>query len=725
MKLALGLLATILASTTSGAITFTDVTAAAQINHQHNRADVVAMGFNNQLSWMPGGAVAEDFNGDGLIDIYALQFGSGPNLLYINCGGGIFKEEGSARGADLQHTAVGASAADFDSDGDIDICATSLVAPHYILENDGSGNFTVSQELQMPHDKVMSPSWGDFNNDGQLDLIIGRWETNTELGFYWNLGNRNLQMTSPITGDFIFSPVFADIDNDRSTDLLLVSDFLSTKFLTNAGSGAFSFGGAGSDENGMGTAVGDYDNDGDLDWFVTAIKDEDTPEGGWGTGGNRLYRNDGSGVFTDVTDFAGVRDGFWGWGAAFADFDLDGDLDLFHVNGWPETFGGFAPEIYAKFGEKPARLFENIGGGVFQEVALASGAGDDGQGRGVAVFDLENDGDLDIFIVNNQDSSAPGGALQSDPGTPVLLRNDSATSNHWLKVQLAGRAPLHKHGIGSRVYITTGGATQMRELNASTGFLAHGPNRIAHFGVGSSTLVTQVRALWTNGDETLIPEIAVDQAITVDSPRAEVSDRCVAPNESVTMTADPADYPAGASLEWSIGVIPYSNPGMATFAMTGTKVLRLDVYDGTIPTLLLRTELLLVEVADTPLDTDSDLIPDWWEMANFLNENSAADAALDKDHDGRTSLEEFYARTNPNSGSDVLSLSGEKASNGLKLSWSSVFGVRYGLQQSSDGVIWTESPGWSVAIPGTDGLNEMVVPVDQALNFYRVSVEPK
>ncbi|MDA0766810.1 MAG: CRTAC1 family protein [Verrucomicrobia bacterium] len=725
MKLTPVFLITVLGTATNLAFTFTDSTSTAQINHKHQLADVVSMGFNNQVSWMPGGAVAEDFNGDGLIDIYALQFGPGPNLLYINCGGGVFKEEGSSRGAALQHVAVGASAADFDGDGDIDICVTSLVAPHYVLENDGTGNFSVCLELPKPQDKVMSPSWGDFNNDGQLDLIIGRWETNTKLGFYWNLGSRNLQLRTPITASFIYSPVFADINGDRASDLLLTSDFNTTRYFTNNGGGSFTYGGAGSDENGMGTAVGDYDNDGDLDWFVTAIKDEDGTQSGWGASGNRLYRNDGSGVFTDVTDTAGIRDGYWGWGAAFADFDLDGDLDLFHVNGWPETFGGLVPEIYDKFGERPARLYENLGGGIFQEVALASGADDHGQGRGVAVFDLENDGDLDIFIVNNQDSSAPGGALQSDPGTPVLLRNDTVNSNHWLKVHLAGKAPLHSHGIGSRVYITAAGVRQMRELNASTGFLAHGPNRIAHFGVGASSLVAQVRALWTNGDETLLPDVSVDQAITVESPCATVSSRCVVPGESVTMTADSADYPVGASLEWSIGGTSYANPGMVTFATTGTKTLRLDVYDGTIPTLLLRTELLQVEVANPPLDTDSDLIPDWWEMANFLNKNLAADAAIDNDKDGRTSLEEYWAGTNPNDFKSVLSLQSQRVPKGMKLTWPSVFGKSYRVLHSLDLVTWSEHPDWIVPAPGTGGMNEVVVPTDLSAEGLKIIVETK
>lgn len=699
-------------------MTFTDVTVPSGIAHSHHFPDTVALGYNVRAGWMAGGAVAEDFNGDGLIDLYVLQGGSVDNLLYINCGGGLFKEEGSTRGANISHPGMGAAAADYDNDGDIDICATSFIAPHYILENDGTGHFSVSATLPSPVDSVMSPSWGDVNNDGQLELMIAQWRTTTAMNLYWNLGNGNMQLTKQIAGDFFFSPVFADIDSDRNSDLLLVSDYVSTQYQINGGAGLFTLGGNGTDENGMGSAVGDYDNDGDLDWFVSAIKDDNGAQGFWGEQGNRLYRNDGSGSFTDVTDTAGVRDGYWGWGSAFADFDLDGDLDLFHVNGWPE----FILDTYVEFGETPARLYENLGGGVFQEVASISGVDHDGQGRGVAVFDIENDGDLDIFIVNNQDSSLPGGVLQSDPGTPVLYRNDSSTTNHWLKVELDGEAPLHSDGIGSRVYVTAGATTQMRELNASTGFLAHGPNRIAHFGLGSAVSASQVRALWTNGDETHLPDVAADQAVTVESPKAQVSKRCVAPGVSVTMSADPGDYPVGATLEWTVGGMTYSNPNTINFVSVGEKVLQLDVHDGAT---LLRSELLMVRVVAEPLDTDGDEMPDAWEELYGFNKNSAADAHLDADLDGQDNLDEFLAGTHPKNSASVLHLVAAPGDQGLRLSWPSELQKTYRLLGSSDFKDWTKSAAWPILIPGSGGMNSIELLTDQPMQGFKIAIEEK
>ena len=149
--------------------------------------------------------------------------------------------------------------------------------------------------------------------------------------------------------------------------------------------------------------------------------------------------------------FAGVRDGNWGWAASFGDLDNDGDLDLYHVNGW----GHISP----KFRDQPARLFENRGDGTFADIGEAVGADNAGQGRGVILFDYDNDGDLDIFITNNQELSPDGRFLAREPGIPALLRNDTENGNHWLKVTLQGRYPLHHNGIGSRVYVSANGVT--------------------------------------------------------------------------------------------------------------------------------------------------------------------------------------------------------------------------------------------------------------------------
>lgn len=530
---------------------------------------------------MTGGAVAEDFDGDGRIDLYVLHGGQEKNLMYMNQGGGRFADEAGARGTALRGDFSGACGADYDNDGDIDLCVTRLLSNPLLLINDGAGNFTTDAVmLPEPSWNVMSPSWGDVDNDGLLELVIGQWNTELEnLYLYRNTGLRLEAYefrSNSVTDRHVFSPGFADVNNDRLADLLVVADFDQSQLYLNRGAGRFervtAHHGTGTDQNGMGSAVADYDNDGDLDWFVSSIRDSvSVPEGVWGTSGNRLYQNHGDGTFVDATDEAGVRDGNWGWGSGFGDFDNDGNLDLFHVNGWPETF---LPTITERFNDQPARLFMNMGGGRFFEEAASAGVADRGQGRGTILFDYDDDGDLDIFIANNQELNNDGPEPIRDPGRPVLLRNDSVTSNHWLKVILEGRPPLHRHGIGSRVYLTQGSRTQMRELHASTGFLAHGPGRIAHFGLGRSATADELRAEWVNGDAVLLEGVAADQTITLRSPSAVLSKRSFVVGEEVLVAAG-QDGPGCDACHWEVENQAYADPLRLWFRSPGRKELRL------------------------------------------------------------------------------------------------------------------------------------------------------
>ena len=281
----------------------------------------------------------------------------------------------------------------------------------------------------------------------------------------------------------------------------------------NDGSGGFSFSSQLDLECTQTYAVvaADFDGDQDTDLAATCRGPENIV----------VFRNNGDGSFQDVTELAGVRDGGWGWGSSFGDLDNDGDLDIYHVTGWPATF---RPIIQSKFNEKPARLFENLGDGTFVEVAAGTGADDTGQGRGTIMFDFDNDGDLDIFITNNQELIIDGETISHEPGAPVLLRNDTDNGNHWLKVTLDGEPPLHRNGIGSRVYVTVGDHVQMRELHASTNFVAQEPGRVAHFGVGDETIIDEIRVQWVNGETTTLTDVPVDQHISIasavgDSPR--------------------------------------------------------------------------------------------------------------------------------------------------------------------------------------------------------------
>ena len=527
---------------------FTDATRQAGIDYAHSPTPSL-LG-KTEPRFMYGGAVAEDFDGDGWIDLFALRGGDAPSVLYMNRGDGTFSEEASERGAALPTLhGVAAAAADYDNDGDIDIVAAAQTAPHFLLVNDGSGRFSVNDSmLTQPEVFATSPSWGDVDNDGMLELALGEWNSLTAQAYdaatrtssdlvaeatpnpvmgagakplflYRNDGNGNLEpyefRVSPSADLWVFAPRFADVNGDGRADLAVVSDYGNTRLYINVGGGKFrlerSVSDVFTDENGMGSAIGDYDNDGDLDWFVSSIYgDGDPAKGVFGGTGNRLYRNDstaesGGIAFTDVSADAGTRDGGWGWGATFGDLDNDGDLDIFHVNGWTQEASAGDP---AEFVGESARLFENLGDGRFADVAAQTGADDAGQGRGAILFDYDNDGDLDIFLTNNS-----GGG--DTPAAPALLRNDTPTGNRWLKVTLDAAPPLHRHGIGSRVYVTAGGVTQMRELHASTGYVAQGPGRIAHFGLGDATVVDEVRVEWVDGTVDVMTGIAVDSELTV------------------------------------------------------------------------------------------------------------------------------------------------------------------------------------------------------------------
>ena len=476
-----------------------------------------------------GGVAAGDVDNDGDIDLFVVSDATAENTLYVNQGDGTFSPVLVAALVETPLFESGPLFVDYDGDGLLDIIMGGVrnvtdresLSSVRVYRNLGGLNFMevsatagVTPPLELD---TYSISAGDVDGDQRLDLFLSHWRSSVGVdatgapiflhggGFLWrNDGGGSFTDITAQAGladlEYTFTGNFSDIDGDGDLDLLVASDFHSSKVLVNNG-GVFSesTGSVLTDGNGMGAAVGDYDGDGDMDWFVSSIWDPNgVAEGNWDTSGNRLYQNDGSGTFTDVSQLAGVRMGFWGWGSCFADFDNDGWLDLFHVNGM--HVGGNT--MFLEFLADPSRLFMSNGDGTFTEESAALGILDDGQGRGLVCFDADRDGDIDIFVSNN--------------GAQPRFYVNQGVQGNYLGVVLRGPSP-NTQGIGALITVTPSmGGIQMREIRAGSNFVSQNPAE-AHFGLGAATSV-DLSVRWPDGAVTQISNVAANQLLVVSHP---------------------------------------------------------------------------------------------------------------------------------------------------------------------------------------------------------------
>lgn len=448
----------------SYAQTFTNVAASAGVN---------TSGFGHGASWA-------DFDNDGDTDLYVAVYDQG-NALYRNNGDGTFTNITGTAGVTGGSNSTESVWGDFDNDGDLDVFVGNGVGSNNLYRNNGDNTFTdigVSSGVSVSTSGD-NAAWGDFDNDGYLDLFFAINGT-TANKLYQNNGNStftDIAANPGINMDVTtasMSPIWGDYDNDGDQDLYTKLIGVNNPLYRNNGDGTFtnvatSAGVNYLDSWGGSAAWGDFDNDGYLDIYL-----------GNNNSTNLLYHNNGDGTFTNIASSAGVADGSAALGGGWADYDNDGDIDYYlHNNG-------------------SAKLYRNNNDNTFTDVASAAGVtGSNSPGSGWA--DYDNDGDMDLYLVYS--------------GANTLYRNNG-NSNKWLHLNLSNNGA---GGIGARVTAVTGSLRQRRDVEGGVGHLSQ-PSPTVEFGFGTTSTVDSLIILWPSGETQVHTNISTNQTLSITEP---------------------------------------------------------------------------------------------------------------------------------------------------------------------------------------------------------------
>jgi len=501
----------------------------------------------------PGSGVGLlDYDNDGWLDIYILNGSTVPALagkepapkamLFHNNRDGTFADVTDKAGVANERWGFGVAIGDYDNDGWPDIYVANF-GKNRLYHNNHDGTFTdVAEKAGVTVGGWSAgPTWGDYDHDGLLDLFVPgyvKYDANHRprkgalpanacrfRGIEVFCGPRGLAGerdhlfhnngdgtftdasaragVSDPSGFYGLASVFIDVDDDGWIDLVVANDSTPNYLYKNRHDGTFedisylsgfALSQDGRDQASMGIAVGDFNRDCKVDFYVTSFSDDY----------NTLYINDGDGNFTDKTYPAGLGDPtipFLAWGVVSLDFDNDGLTDLFVANG--HVYPAVDQQDWGTTWLQRPQLFRNLDGRKFAEAPPSTGSGlaELLAGRGAAVGDLFNDGHLDV-VVNTMDS------------TPALLRNVVNNNNHWISLRLIGGPKSPRDAIGAKVFMTRGAIRQRADI-FSGGSYGSSSDQRAHFGLGRSDKIDKIEIHWPSGLKQELTVPSVDRIFTV------------------------------------------------------------------------------------------------------------------------------------------------------------------------------------------------------------------
>jgi len=529
-----------------GPITLRDVTKETGIDFIHTDG---SSGKLYAVEPFSAGLALFDYDNDGNIDIYFLngsplkgtKTDSPPkNALYRNEGNWKFTDVTEKAGVGDTGYGLGVAVGDYDNDGYSDIYVNNW-GPNVLYRNNGNGTFTdVTKKAGVDCGSKMGAGtcFLDMDKDGDLDLYVSNYldfsyekhSAHTVSGFsvyagpgfyspvpdvmYRNNGDGTFTDVSELCGvagqrGTAMGMVCGDYDNDGDTDIFVLNDMKGNFLFANDGTGKFEDVGLmagvaynlnGEEHGSMGVDCADYDNDGWLDFYETSYQTQ------WAT----LYRNLGDGMFEDVTAITGAGAGTFPlvtWGNSFVDLDNDGFRDIFvacgHLQVNIERYDDTTMYL------TPNTVLRNTGDGKFVDVSDKSGDGLKVKlsSRGSGCDDLDNDGDVDVVILNSRRE-------------PTILRNDSSPKGHWLQVRLRG-TKSNRDGVGAQVRVVSGDLSLIDEVHSGRSYQSHYGMRL-HFGLGGRTKIDRIEVRWIGAGTDVFRNIEVDRLITLTEGSSKV-----------------------------------------------------------------------------------------------------------------------------------------------------------------------------------------------------------